>query len=264
MLPGPNGSSLAAVRTSRRRCSSARAKRDIGRSFIGVLVTDREAQIRRQPQPRRRPRFPVAAEGHRGVTGQWLYSDTRTPNRPDLADEWTGQSMTSHAASCSGATTRRSSIPPRIFKDVGDGFRAETGFVPQVGLPRSVRRRRLDLQADRLRLEAAHLRERRSSGGSGGRVDRPRRSARGRDEHALERLHAVPLHRRRHSRRRSRRSGGSSSATSRSSARRGACRLLSIDGTTGQEIDFANARPGTGTTMNVRRRSIRPITSTCC
>ena len=67
------------------------------------------------------------------VTGQWLFSDTRTPNRPDLAAEWTGQSLTATRRTRSGATTRRISTGSAQYKDIGDGFRADTGFVPQVG-----------------------------------------------------------------------------------------------------------------------------------
>ena len=63
------------------------------------------------------------------------------------------------------------------------------------GIPRSVRRRRMDLQADGLRLEAAHVRGRRSSSRPSRRIDRPRRPDGRRDEHTLEWLHAVPLRR---------------------------------------------------------------------
>ena len=194
VLPGTYGSSLASQDFAS-TVFVARAKRDIGRSFISMLVTDREGRDSASYNRVVGPDFQWRPNATEAITGQWLVSDTRTPNRPDLAPSWTGQSMISHAGQLqwSHSTTRFDSSA--MFKDVGDGFRAEAGFVPQVGLPRIVCRRRLDLQADGLRLEAAHVRERRPSSRPSRRVDRTGRSARRRDEHALEWIHAVPLHR---------------------------------------------------------------------
>ena len=129
-----------------------RAKRDIGLSFVGVLVTDREAQRRRRVTTA--SSAPISSGGPSArdvVTGQWLYSDTQTPNRPDLADEWTGQSLTRQRRSRpTGTTTRGISTGPPKYKDVGDGFRADTGFVPQVGYREGLRADRLDGPPDRL------------------------------------------------------------------------------------------------------------------
>src|SRR5207248_5379485 len=62
------------------------------------------------------------------------FSDTKTPVRPDVVDEWTGQSFASHAAQLqwSHNTTHFDSF--MAYKDAGAGFRANVGFVPQVGL----------------------------------------------------------------------------------------------------------------------------------
>ena len=67
------------------------------------------------------------------MSGQWLYSNTKTPNRPDLADEWTGQTLTGHAsqAQWSHNTTHLDWFAQ--YRDIGDGFRADSGFMPQVG-----------------------------------------------------------------------------------------------------------------------------------
>ena len=111
----------------------ARAKRDIGRSFIGVLLTDREGRSTASYNRVLGPDFQWRPNASDAITGQWLVSDTRMPNRPDLAPVWTGQSMTSHAGQLqwNHSTTRFDSSA--MLKDVGEGFRAETGFVPQVG-----------------------------------------------------------------------------------------------------------------------------------
>ena len=67
------------------------------------------------------------------VAGQYLFTDTRTPNRQADADEWNGQSFTGTAAIAkwSHKTTHLESNAQ--YKDIGDGFRADAGFVPQVG-----------------------------------------------------------------------------------------------------------------------------------
>jgi Domain of unknown function (DUF5916) len=132
VLPGAYGSSLASQDTAS-TVFVARAKRDIGRSFISLLVTDREgresASYNRVVGPDVQWR-PTASET---VTGQWLVTDTRTPNRPDLTPEWAGQTMTSHAGELQWGHNTTRFDASAMFKDVGDGFRAEAGFVPQVG-----------------------------------------------------------------------------------------------------------------------------------
>ncbi len=132
VLPGTYGSSLASQDFAS-TVFVARAKRDIGRSFISMLVTDREGRDTASYNRVVGPDFQWRPNATEAITGQWLVSDTRTPNRPDLAQSWTGQSMTSHAGQLqwSHSTTRFDSSA--MFKDVGDGFRAEAGFVPQVG-----------------------------------------------------------------------------------------------------------------------------------
>src|SRR3954465_2396928 len=132
VLPGALGSSMASQDFAS-TVFIARAKRDVGRSFISMLVTDREGRESTSYNRVLGPDFQWRPNGTEAITGQWLVSDTRTPNRPDLAPEWTGQSMLSHAGQLqwSHSSTRLDSSA--TFRDVGDGFRAEAGFVPQVG-----------------------------------------------------------------------------------------------------------------------------------
>ena len=96
VLPGARGSSFASQDFAS-TVFVARAKRDIGRSFIGMLVTDREGRESASYNRVIGPDFQWRPNATEAITGQWLVSDTRTPNRPDLAQQWTGQSMTSHA-----------------------------------------------------------------------------------------------------------------------------------------------------------------------
>jgi hypothetical protein len=132
ILPGPDGSSLAS-QDFRSNVFVARAKRTIAQSFISVLVTNRQGYDTRSRNTVAGPDFQWRPRSSDVVTGQWLVSHTRTPNRPDLASEWTGQSLTSHAGvlQWNHSTTRYDAFGS--YRDFGDHFRADTGFVPQVG-----------------------------------------------------------------------------------------------------------------------------------
>ena len=96
IIPGPNGSSLASVDYGS-TVFVARVKRDIGLSFVGVLATDREARSGDSHNRVVGPDFQWRPSGTDVVTGQALYSETRTPNRPDLARRVDRQSFASHA-----------------------------------------------------------------------------------------------------------------------------------------------------------------------
>ena len=111
-----------------------RAKREIGLSFVGAMITDRGIAATARAQPRRRPRFPVAALGERrrhrpvavqrhadaepsGSRRRVERSDADGQRVPDLLDS-------QHAGISTGMAS---------YADVGSGFRADTGFIPQVG-----------------------------------------------------------------------------------------------------------------------------------
>ena len=67
------------------------------------------------------------------VSGQILYSMTETPDRTDLWETWDGRHLSGTGADFWWSHTTRTfdfSAQTKIF---GDGFRAECGFVPQVG-----------------------------------------------------------------------------------------------------------------------------------
>ena len=67
------------------------------------------------------------------ITGQALWSDSHTPDRTDLAGEWDGRTLSDRAL-----LLRGSHNTPRydVFvqgQDLGPDFRADEGFIPQVG-----------------------------------------------------------------------------------------------------------------------------------
>ena len=142
ILPGPNDSDFAPIDFGS-TVFIARAKRDIGLSFISVLATDREHHIveagPEQPSDTAGhnrvvgPDFQWRPSGQDVVSGQWLYSNTKTPNRPRLADEWTGQTLTGHASQVQWSHNTTHLDWFAQYRDISDGFRADTGFIPQVG-----------------------------------------------------------------------------------------------------------------------------------
>src|SRR3954468_18750135 len=129
VLPGAQGSSLASQEFAS-TVFIGRAKRDIGRSFIGMLVTDREGGGIASYNRVVGPDFQWRPNATEAITGQWLVSDTRTPNRPSLAASWTGETMVSHAGQLQWAHNTTRFDASAMVRDIGDGFRAEAGFVP--------------------------------------------------------------------------------------------------------------------------------------
>jgi hypothetical protein len=141
ILPGPNGSDLATQEFGSTDLV-VRLKREIGLSFIGMLATDRELHRSNDSVNNGEgngnnrvvgPDFQWRPNGSDAITGQWLYSSSRTPNRPDLADEWTGQDLSGRASHVRWEHNSKHADWFGFYQDISDGFRADSGFVPQVG-----------------------------------------------------------------------------------------------------------------------------------
>jgi hypothetical protein len=132
VIPGPNDSSTV-PQDFASRVLIGRAKRDIGLSFIGALVTDREAVDGGAHNRVAGPDFQWRPSGTDVVSGQWLFSETRTPDRRDLASEWNGGQLSGSAFQTNWSHNTRHLDWYAKFNNVGSGFRADTGFVPQVG-----------------------------------------------------------------------------------------------------------------------------------
>ncbi|HEX2061872.1 MAG TPA: DUF5916 domain-containing protein [Thermoanaerobaculia bacterium] len=109
-----------------------RLRRDFGRSFVSVLTTIRQSEGGAYNRVFG-PDFLVRIGTGKTLLGQILYSQTVTPDRPDLHEEWNGQKLSGHGA----YTQFTSNSPTRDFfvnyTDYAKGFRADNGFVPQVG-----------------------------------------------------------------------------------------------------------------------------------
>jgi hypothetical protein len=109
-----------------------RVRRDFGQSFIGAVFTDRE--VRGGGHNRVfGPDFSWRPNQSDSLVGEFLVSDTQNPDRRDISSAWNGAKSTSYAAT---ATYNRQKDKYDLGGDVrqiGDKFRADLGFIPQVG-----------------------------------------------------------------------------------------------------------------------------------
>jgi hypothetical protein len=131
IIPGPYASSFA-PQDFASRVAVARVRHDLGGSFVSFLATDRQiagggSNLVLGPDFQWRP-----SEADT-ITGQVLYSHSKTPDRPDLAPEWDGRELSGAGADVWWSHSTRSFDLGLQVKAFGDGFRADAGFVPQVG-----------------------------------------------------------------------------------------------------------------------------------
>ena len=256
ILPGPNGSDLA-EQDFKSFVAIGRLRHDLGksRSFASFLVTDREVSGGGYNRVYG-PDFQWRIGDHETITGQLLLSNTQAPNRPELSSQWTGQKFNSHAADIWYAHSSRRWDWFGEYRDFGSDFRADDGFVPQVGYRQSygeagytfrptglLSRVRTFFIADYQAQQDGSLISRSISPGVGmdGRwssfmryrvaFDRVRSGSRTFPRRQF--IYTIQL------------------TPSRSIA------LVVLDGFFGEQVDFANSRLGTGGTVNLTS-SIRP------
>jgi hypothetical protein len=129
--PGPEASDFA-PQDFRSTVAIGRLRHDFGASFAGFLVTDREIKGGGHNRVLG-PDFQWRATDRDLVTGQFLFSDTQNPDRPDLSPHFDGKSFSSRAYYVSWNHSTATAGWFYEHKDFGEGFRAEDGFVPQVG-----------------------------------------------------------------------------------------------------------------------------------
>jgi hypothetical protein len=132
ILPGPQTSGLANQDFSS-RVLIGRARRDFGSSYGSFLLTDKEIEGGGHNRVFG-PDFEWRPSDHDTIRGQFLYGDTQTPDRPDLATEWDGRRLESHAAFAIWSHSSKTWDWLLQLQDIGDDFRADLGFLPQVGI----------------------------------------------------------------------------------------------------------------------------------
>jgi hypothetical protein len=131
IVPGPQSSSFVDQDFSS-IAGIGRIRKDFGRSYVSLLVTDREVEGTGYNRVFG-PDFQWAPNDGDQVKGQFLYSTSQTPNHPELFSDWTGQHVSGHAAFASWDHSTRRYEAYVEYHDISEGFRAEDGFVPQVG-----------------------------------------------------------------------------------------------------------------------------------
>lgn len=111
----------------------ARVRRDLPkRSFVSFLATIRESEGSAHNRVFG-PDFQWRIGDSDVLSGQALYSDTITPDRDDLHPEWNGQHLAGHAATLQFShSSAKNDLWVNAFDYDGE-FRADNGFVPQVG-----------------------------------------------------------------------------------------------------------------------------------
>ncbi len=131
ILPGPLGSQFV-PQDFKSYAAIGRVRHDIGSSFVGAVITDREIDGGGHNRVIG-PDFQWRPNESNAITGQFLYSDTENPNRPDVSPVWNGARLKSHAVNLRWALLKRKYDSFLGLWDVGDDFRADLGFMPQVG-----------------------------------------------------------------------------------------------------------------------------------
>jgi hypothetical protein len=110
-----------------------RIRRDLGgTNFVSFLATTRESEggaYNRVFGPDAQFRI---GDSHT-ITGQFLLSRSKTPERPELATEWDGRKLSGHAAYAWYQYSTAKNDLYVNYSDYGEEFRADNGFVPQVG-----------------------------------------------------------------------------------------------------------------------------------
>jgi hypothetical protein len=131
IIPGPLGSFFA-PQDFKSTDVIARARHAMGHLVISGVFTDRE--IRDGGHNRvLGPDFVWRPAQSDSVAGELLLSQNENPNRPDLSSAWDGAKSTSHAAYANWSHVKRAWDLFVEGKDIGKGFRADLGFIPQVG-----------------------------------------------------------------------------------------------------------------------------------
>jgi hypothetical protein len=131
IIPGPLGNDFG-LQDFHSTDTIARVRHEMGGSFVGAVLTDREVSGGGHNRVVG-PDFLWRPNDSDTVTAQLLASDTTNPDRPDLSPEWTGQSLRSYAFHAAWDHIVKKHDYGGFVNDIGNDFRADLGFIPQVG-----------------------------------------------------------------------------------------------------------------------------------
>lgn len=132
VIPGPLGSDFA-DQNFESTVAIARLRHDLGgNSFVSMLATGRD----QDGSPYNAvigPDFQWRPTEMDTVTGQFLVSSTVEPDRPDEYEGWNGETLRGYAANLWYSHRSRTYDWYAEYNDRDHEFRADTGFVPEVG-----------------------------------------------------------------------------------------------------------------------------------
>jgi hypothetical protein len=131
ILPGTEGSSFA-EQDFKSLVGIGRVRHDFAEAFVSFLMTGREIEDGGSNYVAG-PDFEWRPTPQHTLTGEYLYSWSETPDRPDLAEEWNGQKLGGHAFRIWYQYATETWDFFSNYEDIDDEFRADNGFVPQVG-----------------------------------------------------------------------------------------------------------------------------------
>ena len=132
IIPGSDSSSFADQDFSS-LVAIGRWRRDLGkRSFASFLASAREIEGGAYNRVLG-PDFEWVPNDRDTVSAQFLWSESLTPNLPDLAEEWDGRELSGHALEAWWHHGTEKEDWFVLYREIGDEFRADNGFVPQVG-----------------------------------------------------------------------------------------------------------------------------------
>jgi hypothetical protein len=131
ILPGPTFSDFA-PQEFESGLAVGRLRHELGRSFVGVLFTDREIDGGGHNRVAG-PDFQWRPNEADSLTGQLLWSSTENPDRPDLHPTFLGQSFDDVGYFLEWEHDQRKYNWQLSVEGYGEDFRADSGFVPQVG-----------------------------------------------------------------------------------------------------------------------------------
>jgi hypothetical protein len=136
IIPGPQGSDLA-DQDQESLVTMGRFRRDFGQSFVSLVYSGRELEDDSYNRVIG-PDFRWQVTDNDVVTGQILVSQSRTPVLPELADEWDGRMLEGYASELWWNRQKNNWDFFALFNELSNDFRADNGFVPQVGIRRGL------------------------------------------------------------------------------------------------------------------------------
>jgi len=132
IIPGAQSSDFAAE-DFKSYDTIGRVRHDIGASFIGGVFTDREIDGGGHNRVIG-PDFLWRPTQSDSVAGEVLYSSTHNPFLPKISGYWNGTSSNGYAAYGNWFHQARTHDWSLEMRDISDNFRADLGFLPQVGV----------------------------------------------------------------------------------------------------------------------------------